>query len=185
MPALSVLGIDPPWIGQRRPSGAGRALRRLAQMETFRFAKRWLGVWSVAELLAFFLIVDLFGWEAAVFAQIASSVIGVLLLRRLGRDFRNALSPARGQNIPAGHGLANGAMSGLGAILLILPGFLSSLVALSLCMPPVRARLRRRLATTIAGVDGVPARQGSTLDLDASQWRPAPGAADADNQRLR
>ena len=160
-------------------------MTRFFQIGIWRPSPRWLGIWFVAELLAFLLVVDEFGWGVAILAQIASMAVGILLLRRLGRDLAGALSPAPSNEGASFDRLADGAMTGLAAALLIVPGFLSSLAALALAAPPMRRWLRRRLATFVATTGGCASRGARTVDLDLADWRHAPGPVSDEMPRLR
>ena len=169
-----------------RPSvrETGLVLQRFLELGIFRLSPRWATLWLVGELLAFFLVVDLYGWGVAILAQIVSTAIGLAMLRRLGGDLVSAISsPSQGRAV-SGAGLAEGLISSLSAVLLILPGFLSSLIAIVLGVTPVRNWLRGHCSKTI-GIAGTAVRPGGALDLHPSQWRQTPAESDANGRRLR
>ena len=168
-----------------RPStlGAGLVLPRFLQLGIFRPSPRWVNVWLVGELLAFFLIVDLYGWGGAIFAQIVSTVVGLIMLRRLGGAVSNTITSASRGSAVSGNSLADGVISGIAAVLLILPGYLSSLIAVVLGVTPVRNWVLEQFSKKI-GIAGASAPPAGALDLDPSQWRQMPVKADANRDRL-
>ena len=135
-----------------------------------RFSIGWMALWFIAELIVFLAIVDRFGIGAALLAQLVSMVIGVALLRRLGRKALVALR----QGLPAGadSSIADGLLAGLGAALFVAPGFLSTLAALALSVPTLRRWLTKRFDTALRQPSGrAPAQGGGAVDLDPGEWR--------------
>ena len=135
-----------------------------------RFSIGWMALWFVAEVIVFLAIVDRFGLGAALLTQLVSMVIGVVLLRRLGRK---ALAALR-QGVPAGAdgSIADGLLAGLGAALFVAPGFLTTLAALALSVPALRRLLTKRFDKALRQPAGrPPARGGGAVDLDPAEWR--------------
>ena len=98
-------------------------------MVTMRFA-RWTGIPTL-------------GW------LLASATVGTLLLRHERGGFRaRTLGALRGDQ-PLMRGLVDSGRKVLAAMLFILPGILSDLLAIALLMLPIN--LGRRLATQSAG----------------------------------
>jgi UPF0716 protein FxsA len=99
---------------------------------------------AVAEVVVFVLVVRWLGAPAAVLLALATSVVGMVLLRREGirawRRFRAALE-AGGE--PPGVRVADGLVGLVGALMLALPGFVSDVVGLLLVLPPSRGLARR------------------------------------------
>ncbi|HEY1736981.1 MAG TPA: FxsA family protein [Methylovirgula sp.] len=94
-----------------------------------------LGLWVIAEYVAFSLVAQAIGLDGAVLVTIATSVAGIFLLRRLGASARRSLTVAlrSGEvNVLAPEKLSAGMSAGVGALLLVLPGFLSDCVGLAL-----------------------------------------------------
>jgi len=106
---------------------------------------------SIAEIVVFLSVAHAIGgW--AILLLLAFSVTGLALLRREGirgwRRFRAAADEGR----PPGTDVTN-SLAGLGgALLLALPGFLTSLAGLLLLVPPGRTLARR-------GIEGFAARR--------------------------
>jgi UPF0716 protein FxsA len=103
-------------------------------------------VYPLAEITAFVMIGSRIGVLATLGLVILSAVMGILVLRRqaasAGQGLRGTLDGMRG----AVGTMADGALISLGAILLILPGFVSDLIALPLLIP----QARRALIATIS-----------------------------------
>jgi UPF0716 protein FxsA len=114
---------------------------------------------AVAEILVFVAVVQALGagWALAIIA--ASSVAGLVLLRREGirgwRAFRAAAEAGR----PPGPQVSNSLVGLLGALLLAVPGFISAVAGLLLVLPPGRILARRgveraterRVSAAVAG----------------------------------
>jgi UPF0716 protein FxsA len=105
---------------------------------------------AVAEIAAFVAVVHAIGAGWALLIIIATSVLGLALLRREGirgwRRFREVAESGR----PPGAQVSNSLIGLLGALLLALPGFITAAAGLLLLLPPVRtlARLGVERATT-------------------------------------
>ncbi|HLL68734.1 MAG TPA: FxsA family protein [Micromonosporaceae bacterium] len=113
---------------------------------------RWLGyaavaaaILVVAEIAAFVLVAKAIGVGWALAIGFLTTLLGGWLLRREGvrgwRRFRAALDEGRAPGDEA----SNGLLGLVGALLLVLPGFVGSVIGLVLLLPPVRALSRRAL----------------------------------------
>jgi UPF0716 protein FxsA len=108
-------------------------------------------------LILFFVVAPLV--ELAVFVQVSQwigfldafglllviSVIGVLIVRSQGLGVWRRVRAQIRQGIVPTADLVNGLLILVAGLLLILPGFVSSVVGLLLLLPPVRAFFRGRL----------------------------------------
>jgi UPF0716 protein FxsA len=98
---------------------------------------------AIAEIAVLVLAVRWLGLPATVLAVLVTSVVGVLLLRREGvrawRRFREAAE--RGE--PPGVRVADGLVGLVGALLLVVPGFVTDVLGLLLVVPPGRPLARR------------------------------------------
>jgi UPF0716 protein FxsA len=102
-----------------------------------------LALLSLAEIVVFVSVAHAIGGGWAVLLLLAFTVTGLALLRREGirgwRRFRAAADEGR----PPGADVSN-SLAGLGgALLLALPGFVTSVAGLLLLLPPGRVRARR------------------------------------------
>ncbi|MBF6210014.1 FxsA family protein [Nocardia puris] len=106
-------------------------------------------LYVAVEVAALIAVGQLIGVFPTILLVIAGSAAGMLLLgsqwRRVARQFRRA---QRGE-IPPGTAVADGALVGLGAGLMFVPGLVTSVAGLLLLLPPTRALLRP-LVTALA-----------------------------------
>lgn len=102
-----------------------------------------LAVLAVAEIAVFVAVVHAIGGLWAVLLILASSVAGMLLLRREGirgwRAFRAAADSGR----PPGAQVSNSLVGLLGALLLATPGFITAALGVLLILPGLRGLARR------------------------------------------
>ena len=126
-----------------------------------------------AEILAFLLVAGLIGWLKAGIALVATSILGILLLRHSGRrDFARLVEGLRRNGIAALRLDSPAAATMLGTILLILPGFITDLVGAALFVPALRRWAAARLAhgtRSRAGRHGQAARD-RVIDLEPGEW---------------
>jgi UPF0716 protein FxsA len=134
-----------------------------------------LALLSIAEIVVFLSVAHAIGGGWAVLLLAAFTVTGLALLRREGirgwRRFRAAATEGR----PPGADVSN-SLAGLGgALLLALPGFITSLAGLFLLLPPGRVFARRgienfagrRLGAAVGDLFGprrVKVRRGAPVD---------------------
>ena len=103
---------------------------------------RWFVLaWIAAEIVALGLVVHLLGFWGAVLLGLSTTVLGIAMLRRLGGEaLRNLQRAVAGGRDGA---LLDGMLAALGALLLILPGFLSNVAGCALASPTVRRTAAR------------------------------------------
>ncbi|GLY95189.1 FxsA family protein [Actinoplanes sp. NBRC 103695] len=116
-------------------------------------------VLAIAEIATFVGVVHWVGAFWAMLALAVTSATGLLLLRREGirgwRAFREAAEAGR----PPGEQVTNSLVGLLGALMLAVPGFISSIAGLLLVLPPfrilarhaVRRMTERQLSSAVAG----------------------------------
>jgi len=91
------------------------------------------------------------GWLLAVVLLLGTSLLGVHLVRVQGRTAMQRVSRAVSErSAPAGASI-DGALGLLGALLLVLPGFVTDVLGVLLLLPPTRAQVRRWLSRHYAG----------------------------------
>src|SRR6478735_5510354 len=101
-----------------------------------------------AELLAFVMVASLIGWLRTAALFIATSVVGVLVLRKSGRaDLARFRAAFAQQGLRAVHLETPGVATMLGGILLTFPGFITDAVGAALFVPVVRRWAVGKLAT--------------------------------------
>ena len=130
----------------------------------------YFGLWLGAELLAFGAVVHAIGIAGAIAACILTSMAGVAMLRRLGATavvrLRQAASRSGERNGLSKDRLLDGSLVGLGAVLLILPGFVSDLAGFALAAPSIRLWIIERLELGRLGHRRAPA----LIDLTPREW---------------
>lgn len=98
---------------------------------------------AVAEIAVFVAVVNAIGAGWSILLLAATTVLGLVLLRREGvrgwRAFRTAAQAGR----PPGSEVTHSLVGLLGALLLALPGLLTSTAGLLLVLPPFRGLARR------------------------------------------
>ncbi len=124
-----------------------------------------LGLWLFSEIFVFGLVVDAIGLGGAILATLLTSLLGVALLRRLGRtahdELRTMLKSGASVRLTPG-ALESGVLAALGGVLLILPGFLSDCVGLALLTPALRRPQRPPPASP---------EKPDVIDLSPQDWR--------------
>ena len=103
----------------------------------------------VAEMAAFVAVALAIGWLPAVCLFLATSLLGLLILRRSGRkDFDRFRDAFRRDGIRAIHLESPGLGPMVGGILLVFPGFITDALGALLLVPALRRQLRRLIART-------------------------------------
>lgn len=124
----------------------------------------------VAEMAAFVAVALAIGWFWAACLFIATTVLGLVLLRRSGRSDINRFRAAfRRQGVFAIHLESPGLGSIFGGILLVFPGFITDVMGALLLVPAVRRKLRTILARNRAARRQQ--RDPSVIDLEPNEWR--------------
>jgi UPF0716 protein FxsA len=98
-------------------------------------------LWPLAEILLLVLVADQIGVGWTLLALAGAAVAGMLIIRVLGAASLTELRHALERREPPAGALFRGACVLLAGLLLILPGFLSDIMALLLLMPPLRAAM--------------------------------------------
>jgi len=127
-----------------------------------------------AEFVVFVAVAAAIGWVWAGLLFVATSVIGVLLLRRSGRRdlarFRAAVKTG---------GIASVRVDGpgvgplIGGILLVFPGFITDVLGALMLLGPIRRWAAAAIGRAFRKPAGQPRRPGepSVIDLSPGEWR--------------
>lgn len=99
----------------------------------------------VAEITVMVTVGNLVGILPTILLLIAATFLGVALLRREGTKALGALQAAVTARRPPERELVDGVLVAAAGVLVILPGFISDILAILLLLPPTRAIMRRRL----------------------------------------
>jgi UPF0716 protein FxsA len=104
-----------------------------------------LGV-PVLEVFAFIEVGRAIGWLLAVLLLLGTSVLGTQLMRIQGRTAIERVSQAVSERRASGRAAIDGALGLLGAMLLVVPGFVTDALGALLMLPPTQALARRWLS---------------------------------------
>jgi UPF0716 protein FxsA len=105
----------------------------------------------VVEITVLVVVGQAIGLLATILLLIAASVIGMWLLRREGtRTFAAFQEALRTRRIPHRE-MADGVLIAAAGALILLPGFVSDLIALFLLFPPTRSIVTRRITRRTEG----------------------------------
>jgi UPF0716 protein FxsA len=130
----------------------------------------------VLEVYVIFRVGEEIGLLWTVLLLVASSMIGVRLVRSQGRAvLRNFQAAIRAGRPPAREAL-DGALVFVGGALLIAPGFITDVIGAVLLVPPTRSIVRRlivrhysgRLIGYVARADPARGRPAGDADVDAT-----------------
>lgn len=135
----------------------------------------------IVEIAIFIKVGQTIGLLPTLALVIGAAVLGGLLLRQQGISVLGQLRSNVNTGQLPGRTIADAMMIGLAALFLVLPGFLSDVVALALLLPPVRGWIYAALASRIKVVeattsyrrrDPASGRIEGTIDLDEDDYRP-------------
>lgn len=128
-----------------------------------------LAAWIFTEVVLFALVAGAIGVPNTILLGLATSFVGFLLLRQGGTAAILRLrSAATG---PADRTVFDEVATAVAGLGLMLPGFLSDILAAALLYGPFRRRVGVHLIRFVGG-ERRPGASG-TIDLDPAEWRPA------------
>lgn len=99
-------------------------------------------IWPIAELFVMIQVAQAIGFFWMLFLLFASAVGGMMVLRHRGRAHWQKLRGAVSERRPPAREAFDGVMITTGALLLIIPGFITSAIGLFLLFPPTRYLIR-------------------------------------------
>jgi UPF0716 protein FxsA len=139
-------------------------------------------IWLLAELFVAIKVGETIGVLYMLLLLIVSWPLGTWALRSEGRAAWRRLRVAVSAGRSPGREVLDGVLVLIGGLLLIVPGFLSDLVAICALFPPTRSLLRGRLARHLHSRFVVSATRfggaGAPYDVDST-------ATDVDQSRLQ
>ena len=132
-----------------------------------------LAALPVAELLVFILVAALIGWLWTAALFVATSVVGVLLLRKSGRaDLDRVRNAFVRDGIRAIRLETPGVAPVIAGILLVFPGFITDILGAALYVPPLRRWAAGKLATRTRRDRR--RRDERVIDLEPGEWHHLP-----------
>ena len=123
----------------------------------------------LAEIAAFIIVALAIGWLWALCLFLATTILGVLILRRSGRkdieQFRGAFAR---EGVYALHLESPGLGPMIGGILLVIPGFITDVAGALLLVPAVRRWLRATIGRAIETARRP--HDPAIVDLTPEEW---------------
>ena len=102
----------------------------------------FLSVLAIAELVVYIVVARWIGLGWAILATLGTSMLGMSLMRYFGAKAIRAYQADQAAGRPPGDHIVDGSISFIGAVGLLLPGFISDVIGLLCVLPPTRALLR-------------------------------------------
>ncbi|CAN7351920.1 membrane protein FxsA [Rhizobium sp. LjRoot30] len=151
-----------------------------------------------AEIAGFILVGQAIGVLATLGLVIATSMLGIFLLRQQGLGILRKISTeSRGGGVPSRE-LVHAAMIVIAGFLLLLPGFITDIIGLLFFIPPVRDLAWKLFSPRIVVMGSKnfytsghsagprPARGGPVVDLDGDDFHrdPDPNSPWSDKPRI-
>jgi UPF0716 protein FxsA len=105
--------------------------------------------YPLLELIAAWAVAQFLGWGWTLLLLIAGIPIGVYVMRRAGSAaFTSVRQAANSGGLPPGEAGSH-SLTFIAGLLIAIPGFCTDLLGLALLIPPIKERLRRRIAQRI------------------------------------
>lgn len=140
-----------------------------------------IALWCILEMIVFSMVVRWIGVADAILLGLMSSVLGFSMLRRAGASALAKLRSRMETRQPAvGRHFRDETLATIGAVALLLPGFLSDIVGLALAIPALRDRVAAWMGRGGPGASWTgpsPQHGPTTIDLSPDEWHksePAP-----------
>ena len=142
-------------------------------MRLIKLVALGLLAWPAAEIVAFIFAAAVIGFANAVFLILLMSFAGVCVVRHFGGDV-NRFRTAAGAGVAAEVWGRAATAGSLGGLLLLIPGFVTSVLGIIVLLPTSRrwllAGCRRMLAAGRQPADA------NIVDLAPDEWRSLPGS---------
>jgi UPF0716 protein FxsA len=129
--------------------------------------------WLVSEIVVFSLAAKVLGLGLTVLLTVGSSILGVALLRRLGVEAAQHLRRTMGGAGADSGVVVDGTLTAIGALLLIIPGFVSDAIGLALAAPSIRQAIAARFVAPARSDRSKPVgrkTQPDVIDLSPEDW---------------
>jgi UPF0716 protein FxsA len=127
----------------------------------------------VAELVVFIVVALSIGWLLALALFLATSLIGMMVLKRSGADFQRFRSDLARQGAGAIQLEILSLAAVIGGILLVFPGFITDVAGALLLLPSARRWVGRAIGHLFAQSRSAPPSP-SVIDLAPDQWHQVP-----------
>ena len=141
-------------------------------MRLIKLVALGLLAWPAAEIVAFIFVAAVLGFANAVFLILLMSFAGVCVVRHFGGDVAR-FRTAAGNGITAA-GWGAGTAPSVGGLLLLIPGFVTSVLGIIILLPISRRWLLAGWWRMLAAA-GRPPTDPKIVDLAPNEWRSLPG----------
>jgi UPF0716 protein FxsA len=142
-------------------------------MHILRRIAIFLAVLPLLEVVVFVAVAAIIGFWNAVLLTLVTSLIGAFLLRMAGQPrLRQFQSSVASGFAASGDFSGSGLSTVLAGFLLLLPGFLTDLIALLLLIPQVRWLFAAMVTRTLSAEAAKP--PPGVVDLEPGEWRDEP-----------
>lgn len=130
-------------------------------------------LFPVAEIALTLAVIREYGFANAFFAWLAATILGFGLIRTSGLRLTVGVAQAMREGKPPGAAALESALIGLAGLLLLIPGYISDVVALGLLIPPLRRLMVKQIAKAVA------ARTVTAAQKFAGPWSQSPNTENA------
>lgn len=142
-------------------------------MRPFKIIASSLLLLPIAEIAAFIAVANLIGIATALVLLVALSVTGVFLLRSLSVGAVSRLRRAAGGlDVDRLDLDGSGIAAAIGAILLVVPGFITGILGALVIFPATRKTLTAAFRHLL--LSGRKAPRSRIVDLEPGEWQPVP-----------
>ena len=132
-------------------------------------------VLPAAEMALVLAIAAALGWPATLTLLLATSVVGLGVLRRAGGVNMAALRRTTGPGGTPGSFVAEGRLHLLAAgILLLIPGFITDLIGTLTLVGPLRRRFGATLGRVVRDPRAAAGSRQRVIDLEPDEWHQLP-----------
>ena len=107
--------------------------------------------WALVEVVVYVLVATRIGIGWTILLTLATSAVGMTLLARQGTRAISELRERARTRTPSGRALGDAGLGAVGALLIVLPGFLGDLVGLCCLVPGLRALPRALVTRAVFG----------------------------------
>jgi UPF0716 protein FxsA len=116
-----------------------------------RRVRTLVACWALAEVAVYVLVATQIGLGWTILLTLATTAVGMSLLARQGTRAISELRERARTRQASGRALGDAGLGAVGALLIVLPGFLGDLVGLCCLVPGLRALPRALVARAVFG----------------------------------
>lgn len=110
-----------------------------------------IGAWVLVEVLVYVLVATQIGVGWTILLTLATTAVGMSLVARQGTRALSELRERARTHRSSGRALGDAGLGAVGALLIVLPGFVGDVVGLCCLVPGLRAVPRALVARAVSG----------------------------------